>query len=109
MTSKKAEPETAGDDGDVAPESLKFEDAIARLEDIVRRMEVDQVPLDELISDYEAGTRLLRVCRARIETARARIEQIGQSSEDGDVALGDFEPGADEASGADDGKNIRLF
>lgn len=104
MTSKSTAPEPESD-GDV-PESLKFEEAVERLEEIVRRMEEDQVPLGQLIGDYETGTRLLGICRARIETARARIEQIGRSLDDGTVALEDFEPGNEEAPG---GKNIRLL
>ncbi len=90
-------------------ESLRFEEAMERLEDIVRRMEEENVPLDELLRDYEAGTRLLRVCRDRIEVARARIEQIGQGSEDRGVALDDFDPGTEEPSAAGTGKSIRLL
>ena len=94
--------------GEIPPESLKFEDAIARLEDIVRRMEEDQMPLEDLIRDYEAGTLLLRVCRERIDVARARIEQIGHASGASGVVLEDFDPEKDEASSTG-GKNVRLL
>ncbi len=105
MTSKTTAPEPETRTDDDAPESLKFEDAVERLEEIVRRMEEDQMPLEQLIGDYETGTRLLGVCRSRIDNARSRIEQIGRTLDDGTVALEDFEPGSEDAPG---GKNIRL-
>jgi exodeoxyribonuclease VII small subunit len=109
MSKKNPDPDADPNAGGGAPDALKFEDAIERLEDIVRRMEEDHVPLDELLRDYEAGTRLLRVCRDRIEAARARIEQIGQASADGGVTLDDFEPGAEDSPGTVAGKSIRLL
>ena len=115
MTSKKtvSEPATGGgatEAGTVAPETLSFEEAVERLEDIVRRMEEEQMPLDQLIRDYEAGTGLLRACRARVETARARIEQIGNvTNGGGEITLEDFEPGAEETAGAAGAPKIRLL
>jgi len=97
------------DGGSAVPDSLEFEEAVGRLEDIVRRMEEEQVPLDVLIRDYETGNRLLRVCRKRIEAARSRIEQIGQGSRDGEVALEDFDPPEGEPSAPEVGKNVRLL
>ena len=57
---------------------IRFEDAIERLEDIIGRMESERVPLDQLLTDYEQGTALLKLCRERIEHARERVETINK-------------------------------
>ena len=40
------------------PADLSFEDALARLESIVSRLESGQAPLEESITLYEEGARL---------------------------------------------------
>lgn len=41
---------------------LAFEEALAQLEGLVQDMESDQMPLEELIENYEQGSRLYQVC-----------------------------------------------
>ncbi len=53
-----------------------FEDALAQLEELVREMETDQIPLEDLIRKYEEGTRLYRVCEESLDAARGRIEVL---------------------------------
>ena len=55
---------------------LSFEDALRALEDVVRRLEGGDVPLEESISLYERGEDLRRHCQARLDQAQARIESI---------------------------------
>lgn len=55
---------------------LTFEDALRALEDVVRRLEGGDVPLEESISLYERGEELRRHCQARLDQAQARIESI---------------------------------
>jgi exodeoxyribonuclease VII small subunit len=55
---------------------LTFEDALRALEDVVRKLESGEVPLDESISLYERGELLRRHCQARLDAAQARIEKI---------------------------------
>lgn len=55
---------------------LSFEDALKRLEEIVRRLESGEAPLDEAINLYGEGDRLKQQCEARLRAAQARIEQI---------------------------------
>jgi len=43
-------------------EAMSFEDALAELEQIVRRLEAGQVRLDEAIQCYERGAQLKRHC-----------------------------------------------
>ncbi len=57
-------------------DEMTFEDALRALEDVVRRLESGEVPLDESISLYERGEALRRHCQARLDAAQARIEKI---------------------------------
>lgn len=56
--------------------TLSFEDALRALEDVVRRLESGEVPLDESIALYERGEALRAHCQARLDAAQARIEKI---------------------------------
>ena len=55
---------------------MSFEDALKTLEDVVRRLEAGEVPLDESITLYERGEALRKHCQARLDAAQARIEKI---------------------------------
>lgn len=55
---------------------MSFEDALRALEDVVRRLESGEVPLDQSIDLYERGEALRKHCQARLDAAQARIEKI---------------------------------
>ena len=55
---------------------MTFEQALKALEDVVRRLETGDVPLEESITLYERGEELRRHCQARLDAAQARIEKI---------------------------------
>ena len=55
---------------------MSFEQALRALEDVVRKLETGEVPLEESISLYERGEDLRRHCQARLDAAQARIEKI---------------------------------
>lgn len=56
--------------------ALSFEDALAELEGIVRRLEEGTAKLDEAISAYERGIVLKRHCEAKLQEAQSRVEKI---------------------------------
>ena len=55
---------------------LPFEKALEQLEDIVRRLEKGDVPLDESVAIYERGEVLKRHCEVLLKRAEARIQRI---------------------------------
>ena len=55
---------------------LPFEKALEQLEDIVRRLEKGDVPLDESVAIYERGEALKRHCEGLLQKAEARIQKI---------------------------------
>lgn len=56
--------------------AMSFEDALKALEDVVRRLESGDVPLDDSITLYERGEELRKHCQGRLDAAQARIERI---------------------------------
>ncbi len=56
--------------------AMSFEDALAELEQIVRRLEDGKSRLDEAISSYERGAALKRHCESKLREAQAKIEKI---------------------------------
>lgn len=56
--------------------TMSFEDALRALEDVVRRLESGEVPLDASIDLYEQGEKLRQHCQARLDAAQSRIEKI---------------------------------
>lgn len=57
-------------------EGLSFEEALKRLEAIVRKLETGEVPLEEAIALYEEGQSLKGQCEARLASAEARIREL---------------------------------
>ncbi len=99
-----------------APEngdSLSFEDALASIEEIVESMEGDQLPLEDLVTQYEKGSVLLKHCESVLSSARKRIELITLANrEDSGQDTAQIPPKStpsenDEVS--DEPNDIRLF
>lgn len=103
MPSKKSSDSASDSD-------LRFEDAVERLEEIIGRMESEQIPLDDLLKDYEEGTKLLAQCRQRIDGARSRVEKINKdlakASPEHDTSDGD---GDSDTLDDDDDDEISLL
>ena len=56
--------------------AMSFEDALAELEQIVRRLEGGQVQLDEAILSYERGAQLKQHCERKLNEAQQRVDRI---------------------------------
>jgi exodeoxyribonuclease VII small subunit len=61
--------------------AMSFEEALAELEQIVRRLEGGQVKLDEAIQSYERGAQLKRHCETKLNEAQQRVDRIVISPE----------------------------
>ena len=53
-----------------------FEEALARLEDIVRRLESQDLDLDESLRLFEEGVERLRAVRDRLAGAEAKVKHL---------------------------------
>jgi exodeoxyribonuclease VII small subunit len=54
----------------------KFEEALEKLENIVKEMESGDLPLDSALKSFEEGIRLIRLCQAKLEESERRVEQL---------------------------------
>ena len=51
----------------------RFEDAMRELEDIVKRLESGDLPLEESLKIFEKGVALSRYCFGKLEEAEKRV------------------------------------
>ena len=55
---------------------IKFEDALARLEQIVDTLEAGNLPLEESLKAFEEGVVMARHCARYLDAAEKRIEVL---------------------------------
>jgi exodeoxyribonuclease VII small subunit len=60
----------------------RFEDQLAKLEEIVDRLEDESVGLEEALGLFENGMDLARRCRARLEEVEQRVSQLLESEDE---------------------------
>jgi exodeoxyribonuclease VII small subunit len=76
------------------PEPAKkpdFEKSLARLEEVVRRLESPQLSLDDAMKLFEEGVALSRECQKQLEDAEGRVEILLKKA-DGNLVAEPFDP-----------------
>jgi exodeoxyribonuclease VII small subunit len=58
-----------------------FEEAQAELEQIVTRLEQGQASLDEALALWERGETLYAFCRAKLDSAQGKVEELARRVE----------------------------
>ena len=53
-----------------------FEEALARLEVIVARLEQGEVPLEEALGLFEEGTALMKQCSTALDKAEQKVAKL---------------------------------
>ena len=81
----------------------KFEDLLARLEQIVSDMENAEMPLEKLLSSYEEGMKLVKTCGDRLADAEQKVEILSRAIADAPV------PGAAKEMPPAASEDIKLF
>ena len=84
----------------------KFEELLARLEEIVSDMENADLPLEKLLASYEEGMKLVKACGDRLADAEQKVEILSRAvaAEPGKAAA----PSAESAP-AKPAEDIKLF
>ena len=77
------------------PDAPDFESALKRLEEIVKKLEAGDQPLDTALELFEEGIKLSRFCQSKLEQAERRVE-ILLKNESGQTRAVPFE-GENEA------------
>ena len=71
---------------------IKFETALARLEEIVRALDGGAAPLDESLALFEEGVKLVKLCSGKLDAAEQKVKILVRG-EDGSTEERDFAPG----------------
>ena len=75
----------------VVPEGRSpLADELARLEEIVRKLEADDVELDTALALFEEGVARLRAARERLADAELKVQAVLEAA-DGDIRLTDLD------------------
>ena len=75
--------------------SIKFEEAIEKLDFEVRRLESGELTIDEALSSFEETVKLVKICNERLESAESRVRMLTESA-DGSVTDIPFGAESDE-------------
>lgn len=57
-------------------QSIRFEEAIIKLEEVVRKLETGDVPLEDAISLYKEGMELSAICQGKLHNAEEQLMSI---------------------------------
>ena len=57
---------------------ISFEAAMQELEQLVAKLESGDLPLEQLLSQYQRGAELLKVCRERLEAVETQVKVLDQ-------------------------------
>ena len=74
------------------PEQKSFEEMLARLDLIVRRLEKGDAPLGESLALYEEGAGLIRMCTRQLDEAEQTVVRL-QKGPDGAPTEAPFDAG----------------
>ena len=61
---------------------LSFEDALVNLEEIVKKLETGEVPLDDAISEFNKAMNLAKTCDEKLKNAEEAISKLVKDSGD---------------------------
>ena len=79
------------------PKKADFERSLQRLEEVVKRLESANLPLDDAMKLFEEGVELTRECQKQLEQAEGRVEILLKKA-DGKIAVEAFETEDEETS-----------
>lgn len=81
-----------------AKKEPSYEEAVKQLEEIVRRLEDEAIPLEESLACFQEGIRLSRYCREKLAEIEYRVEYLLKEEQSQREVI----PGEVEVDGEDD-------
>lgn len=73
------------------PEPVRFEQALAELDRILRDLEDGETGLDDALTRYERGVALLRHCYGQLKDAEQRVRLLAGTTDDGEPDVRPFQ------------------
>lgn len=66
-------------------EAPGFEESLEQLEAIIERIEGGEIGLEKSIAEYEHGMELIKRCRAILEKAEQKVEELSKAADGSDA------------------------
>ena len=57
-------------------QQMKYEEAVSRLEEIVKKMENDELDIDQMAQQLKAAQQLIKLCKDRLTKVDADIKAV---------------------------------
>ena len=68
-------------------QTISFEQALARLDEIVRHLESGDLPLSDSLTLYEEGTSLIKVCSKLLDQAEQKVVKLKKGPDRNPIEL----------------------
>lgn len=66
-----------------------FEKNLEKLEEVVSKLESDQLSLDESLKEFESGVKLYQVCKSTLEEAQKKVTSLTEKLEEKELSFED--------------------
>ena len=76
-----------GKNDTAVPNSLTFEQAAARIEEIVKQLERGDAPLDQSLALFEEGAKLIKTCGKMLDEAEQVVARVQKGADGEPVQL----------------------
>ncbi|MBO8137289.1 MAG: exodeoxyribonuclease VII small subunit [Desulfotomaculum sp.] len=63
--------------------NIKFEEALARLEEVVKQLEDGELPLDQALELFAEGIKMAKLCNEKLENAEKSISTLLEDQDGG--------------------------
>lgn len=83
--------EAGGGASGTSPET-SFEASLARLSEVVEKLESGELGLEESLALFEEGVGLARAAQARLDQAEKRVEELIRVDENGEPVVRELDP-----------------
>lgn len=64
-----------------------FEKNLEKLEEVVQKLESDELDLDKSLKEFEAGVELYQVCKTTLEQAQKKVSKLTELLEEKELQL----------------------
>ncbi len=84
-TEKKTEQEPEDISEETPQEELSLEDSFDRLDELLKKMEDPDIPLEDAFVLYQQGVELLKKCNEKIDTVEKNIQVLNGDGKIGEL------------------------
>lgn len=64
-----------------------FEKNLEKLEEVVQKLESDELDLDKSLKEFEAGVELYQVCKSTLEQAQKKVSKLTELLEEKEIQI----------------------